>query len=78
MVIYLAGEIDEELGLDEMTPRQIVAELDKHVVGQRKAKESCSCRPAQSYSTPKTSTRDGGGCHAEEHNNDRVHGYWEN
>ena len=40
MVIYLAGEIDEEIGLDEMTPRQIVAELDKHVVGQSKAKRA--------------------------------------
>ena len=40
MVIYLAGEIDEEVGLDEMTPRQIVAELDKHVVGQSKAKRA--------------------------------------
>ncbi len=40
MVIYLAGEVDEEIRLDEMTPRQIVAELDKHVVGQRKAKRA--------------------------------------
>ncbi len=40
MVIYLAGEVDEEVGLDEMTPRQIVAELDKHVVGQRNAKRA--------------------------------------
>jgi len=40
MVIYLAGEVDEETGLDEMSPRQIVTELDKHVVGQRNAKRS--------------------------------------
>lgn len=40
MVIYLAGEVDEEVRLDEMTPRQIVVELDKHVVGQRKAKRA--------------------------------------
>ena len=40
MVIYLAGETEEEVRLDEMTPRQIVAELDKHVVGQRNAKRS--------------------------------------
>ena len=38
MVIYLAGEVDEEARLDEMSPRQIVTELDKHVVGQRNAK----------------------------------------
>lgn len=40
MVIYLAGEVDDEIRLDEMTPRQIVAELDKHVVGQRNAKRA--------------------------------------
>src|SRR5919107_933389 len=40
MVIYLAGEVDEEARLDEMTPRQIVSELDKHVVGQRNAKRA--------------------------------------
>src|SRR6058998_2379664 len=40
MVIYLSSEIDEQLSLDELTPRQIVAELDKHVVGQAAAKRS--------------------------------------
>lgn len=40
MVIYLAGDVEEELRLDEMTPRQIVSELDKHVVGQRNAKRA--------------------------------------
>ncbi len=40
MVIYLSGEIDEELRLDELTPRQIVAALDKHVVGQNAAKRA--------------------------------------
>jgi len=40
LVIYLAGEVDEEARLDEMSPRQIVTELDKHVVGQRNAKRA--------------------------------------
>jgi ATP-dependent HslUV protease ATP-binding subunit HslU len=40
MVIYLQGEVDEEARLDELTPRQIVAELDKHVVGQHAAKRA--------------------------------------
>jgi ATP-dependent HslUV protease ATP-binding subunit HslU len=31
---------DSPLNLDEMTPRQIVDELDRHVVGQRKAKRA--------------------------------------
>lgn len=40
MVIYLAGEVAEEKNLDEMTPRQIVAALDKHVIGQNRAKRA--------------------------------------
>src|SRR3982750_1455328 len=40
MVIYLQGDVDDALRLDEMTPRQIVAELDKHVVGQNAAKRA--------------------------------------
>ncbi|MDT4898604.1 MAG: ATP-dependent HslUV protease ATP-binding subunit HslU [Acidobacteriota bacterium] len=40
MVIYLSGDVDEEARLDEMTPRQIVSALDKHVVGQRNAKRA--------------------------------------
>jgi ATP-dependent HslUV protease ATP-binding subunit HslU len=40
MVIYLSGETEETSRLDEMTPRQIVAELDKHVVGQHAAKRA--------------------------------------
>lgn len=40
MVIYLSGETEEEARLDEMTPRQIVAELDRHVVGQTAAKRA--------------------------------------
>ncbi len=40
MVIYLSGEVDEESRLDEMTPRQIVTQLDKHVVGQNAAKRA--------------------------------------
>ena len=38
MVIYLPGtNVDEEPLLDELTPREIVRELDKHVVGQAEA-----------------------------------------
>jgi ATP-dependent HslUV protease ATP-binding subunit HslU len=40
MVIYLSGEVEEDSRLDEMTPRQIVAQLDKHVVGQNAAKRA--------------------------------------
>jgi ATP-dependent HslUV protease ATP-binding subunit HslU len=40
MVIYLSGEIEEQLSLDDLTPRQIVGELNKHVVGQTAAKRA--------------------------------------
>src|SRR5580692_2984260 len=41
MAIYLPGTVDEEqIALDELTPREIVAELDKHVVGQKDAKRA--------------------------------------
>lgn len=40
MVIYLSGDIEPQAKLDELTPRQIVAELDKYVVGQRGAKRA--------------------------------------
>src|ERR1700688_612971 len=38
MAIYLPASAEEQdIALDELTPREIVAELDKHVVGQRPA-----------------------------------------
>ena len=41
MAIYLPGTAEEEqVGLDELTPREIVGELDKHVVGQNAAKRA--------------------------------------
>ena len=41
MAIYLPGAAeDQELALDELTPREIVAELDKYVVGQKAAKRA--------------------------------------
>jgi ATP-dependent HslUV protease ATP-binding subunit HslU len=41
MAIYLPASAEEQdLALDELTPREIVAELDKHVVGQKAAKRA--------------------------------------
>src|SRR5580698_5761418 len=41
MAIYLPGTAeDQELALDDLTPREIVAELDKYVVGQKAAKRA--------------------------------------
>jgi len=41
MAIYLPSTAEEEqLALDELTPREIVAELDKHVIGQNDAKRA--------------------------------------
>src|SRR6266403_4324752 len=43
MAIYLPAAAEEEqIALDELTPREIVAELDKHVVGQKDAKRANS------------------------------------
>src|SRR5207237_1697090 len=41
MAIYLPQAAEEQqLGLDELTPREIVAELDKYVIGQTAAKRA--------------------------------------
>jgi ATP-dependent HslUV protease ATP-binding subunit HslU len=41
MAIYLPGTVEEEqIALDELTPREIVTELDKYVVGQKAAKRA--------------------------------------
>ncbi|HZU24810.1 MAG TPA: ATP-dependent protease ATPase subunit HslU [Bryobacteraceae bacterium] len=40
MVIYLPGQNDDTPLLDELTPREIVGELDKYVVGQADAKRA--------------------------------------
>lgn len=40
MVIYLSGEVPSTVNLDELTPKQIVFELDKYVVGQNNAKRA--------------------------------------
>jgi len=41
MAIFLPGTADDQaLALDEMTPREIVLELDKYVVGQQAAKRA--------------------------------------
>src|SRR5207302_3618155 len=41
MAIFLPGAAeDQALALDDMTPREIVAELDKYVVGQQAAKRA--------------------------------------
>src|ERR1700728_3126461 len=41
MAIYLPGTAEEQdLSLDALTPREIVTELDKHVVGQKAAKRA--------------------------------------
>jgi ATP-dependent HslUV protease ATP-binding subunit HslU len=41
MAIYLPGSVEEEqIALDELTPREIVTELDKHVIGQNAAKRA--------------------------------------
>ena len=40
MVIHLTGSIDESLDAERLTPKEIVRELDKYIVGQRAAKRA--------------------------------------
>ena len=41
MALYLPATTDDEhVALDELTPREIVRELDKYVVGQNQAKRA--------------------------------------
>ncbi|HEY7616621.1 MAG TPA: AAA family ATPase, partial [Terriglobales bacterium] len=41
MAIYLPSTVEEpQVALDELTPREIVAELDKYVIGQNAAKRA--------------------------------------
>jgi ATP-dependent HslUV protease ATP-binding subunit HslU len=69
MAIYLPASAEEQdVSLDELTPREIVTELDKHVVGQKAAKRAVaialrnrqrrqSCRPTSpTTSCPRTSS----------------------
>src|SRR5438309_8906208 len=40
MVIHLSGSIDEGLASERLTPKEIVRELDKYIVGQSDAKRA--------------------------------------
>ena len=40
MVFYLPESLETASSLDELSPRQIVTELDKYVIGQSEAKRS--------------------------------------
>ena len=53
MVIYLPAQAAEDTPvLDELTPREIVRELDKYVIGQADAKQRRRYRPPQPYPPP--------------------------
>src|ERR1700692_949490 len=55
MAIYLPSSAEEEqLALDELTPREIVVELDKHVIGQKDAKRAVAIPPRNRPSPPQT------------------------
>ena len=41
MVFYMPGSVEpRRVSADQLTPRQIVEELDRHIVGQERAKRA--------------------------------------
>ena len=54
MVIYLPETTDGDPDLDQLTPRQIVAELDKYVVGQHAAKRAVASARVGGFSSDRT------------------------
>jgi len=57
MAIFLPAATDELPALDELTPREIVVELDKHVVGQTAAKRAVAGGVAESHPPPEVGRR---------------------
>ena len=75
MAIYLPATAEEEqIALDELTPREIVAELDKHVVGQKDAKRAVAIALRNRMRRQKLRARPGRRSHPQEHHHDRAHG----
>ena len=75
MAIYLPATAEEEqLALDELTPREIVAELDKYVVGQKDAKRAVAIALRNRMRRQKLPPDTRGRNHSQEHHHDRAHG----
>ena len=72
MAIYLPSSAEEEqLALDELTPREIVAELDKHVIGQKDAKRAVAIALRNRTRRQKLTSRASRRNHPQKHNYDR-------
>ena len=69
MAIYLPETT--QTSTESLTPREIVAELDKYVVGQAGGEARRGDRPAQPHAPAEAGARDGRGDRAEEHPDDR-------
>ena len=84
MVIYLPGDTAANRSpkpppsFDELTPREIVVELDKYIVGQNAAKRAVAIALAQSRAPAEASARAGGGSSAKKYSDDRAHGRGKN
>ena len=61
----------EEIGVNEQTPRQIVEELNKYIVGQDEALRGD--RSAQPVAQQKAQRCDAGGSDSEKHTDDWLH-----
>ncbi len=59
--------------MSQMTPREIVEELDKHIVGQKAAKRAVAIALAQPLAPQPSRRIAAAGNHPEEHPHDRAY-----
>ena len=62
----------------ELTPREIVAQLDRHIVGQAEAKRGRRDRHAKPLAATTASGRNAAGSLTQKHPDDWPHRRWQN
>ena len=62
----------------QLTPREIVRELDRYIIGQDAAKRAVAVALRNRYRRAQLAPGNPGGSHPEEHPHGRPHGRWQN